>query len=129
MDVHGRDLAVSMLGDAPLPVVEAVPHDEDFYDFEARYQIGRTTFVCPADIGDELTARAQELATRAHETLGCRDFSRVDLMLDSKTGELFVLEINAIPGLTQTSLLPQAADEAGVSFDQMVSRILATADV
>ena len=127
--VHGRDLAVSMLGDEPLPVVEAVPNDEDFYDFEARYQIGRTTFVCPADIGDDLTERAQELATRAHETLGCRDFSRVDLMLDSETGELFVLEINAIPGLTGTSLLPQAADEAGIPFDEMVSRILATADV
>jgi D-alanine-D-alanine ligase len=127
--VHGRDLAVSILGDQPLPVVEAVPQEEDFYDFEARYQIGRTTFVCPADIGDELTARAQELAAQAHATLGCRDFSRVDLMLDDATGELFVLEINAIPGLTETSLLPQAADEAGISFDEMVSRVLATADV
>ena len=126
--VHGRDLAVSILDGVALPIVEAVPDEEDFYDFEARYQIGRTTFVCPAEIGDELTARAQSIALAAHAALGCRDFSRVDLMLDDAAGELFVLEINAIPGLTETSLLPQAADEAGIPFDQLVERILATAD-
>jgi D-alanine-D-alanine ligase len=125
--VHGRDLAVSILDGVALPIVEAVPDEEDFYDFEARYQIGRTTFVCPAEIGDELTARARSIALAAHEALGCRDFSRVDLMLDDASGELFVLEINAIPGLTETSLLPQAADEAGIPFDQLVERILATA--
>jgi D-alanine-D-alanine ligase len=122
--VAGRDLAVSILGDAPLPVVEAVPRDEDFYDFEARYEIGRTSFVCPADIGEEATARAQDLALSVHGLLGCRGFSRVDLMLERDSGELFVLEANAIPGLTETSLLPQAADAAGVSFDEAIERIL-----
>ena len=126
--VSGRDVAVSIIdtpeGPRPLPVVEAVPRDEDFYDFEARYEIGRTEFRCPADIGDEATARAHELAIAVHRLLGCRGFSRVDLMLEEATGELYVLEANAIPGLTETSLLPQAADAAGVAFDALVERIL-----
>jgi D-alanine-D-alanine ligase len=125
--VHGRELAVSILGDEPLPVVEAVPREEDFYDFEARYEIGRTEFVCPADIGAELTARTQELAVAAHEALGCSGFSRVDLMLDRDSCELTVLEVNAIPGLTETSLLPQAAEAAGIEFDALIARILETA--
>jgi len=127
--VHGHDLAVSILDGEPLPIVEAVPRDEDFYDFEARYEIGRTTFVCPAEIGDELTIEAQSLALAAHNALGCRGFTRVDLMLDEQTRALAVLEVNAIPGLTETSLLPQAADAAGISFDELVARLLATAPV
>ena len=121
--VHGRDLAVSVLDGEALPVVEAVPRDEDFYDFEARYEIGRTEFVCPAQLGDALTQRAQELALRAHDTLGCSGFSRVDLMLGGDD-ELAVLEVNAIPGLTETSLLPQAAEAAGIGFDDLVGRVL-----
>ena len=118
--VHGRELAVSILGDEPLPVVEAVPREEDFYDFAARYAIGRTAFVCPAQLGDALTERAQALALDVFRLLGCRGFARVDLMLDEGTGELYVLEVNAIPGLTETSLLPQAADAAGIGFDELV---------
>jgi D-alanine-D-alanine ligase len=125
--VAGRDLAVSILDGAALPIVEAVPQGDDFYDFEARYEIGRTAFVCPAELGPEVTARAQELALRAHEALGCGSFSRVDLMMDGETGALCVLEVNAIPGLTETSLLPQAADAAGIAFDQLMARILAPA--
>jgi D-alanine-D-alanine ligase len=121
--IDGRDLAVSILDDEPLPVVEAVPRDEGFYDFEARYEIGRTDFVCPADLADGLTEQAQELAGRTYRLLGCSAFARVDLMLDA-AGGLTVLEANPIPGLTETSLLPQAAEAAGVSFDELVGRIL-----
>jgi D-alanine-D-alanine ligase len=122
--VHGRELAVAVLGDEALPVVEAVPREEDFYDFSARYTIGRTSFVCPAQLGDELTIRAQALALDVCALLGCRGFARVDLMLEEATGDLFVLEANAIPGLTETSLLPQAAEAAGISFDAFVARVL-----
>jgi D-alanine-D-alanine ligase len=126
--VEGRDLAVSVVegpdGPQALPVVEAVPRDEDFYDFEARYEIGRTTFVCPAELPDGVTARAQELALQVYGLLGLYGFARVDLMLENETDELFVLEANAIPGLTPTSLLPQAAEAAGIGFDQLVGRIL-----
>jgi D-alanine-D-alanine ligase len=122
--VHGRELAVSVLGDEALPVVEAVPREEDFYDFSARYTIGRTAFVCPAELDEALTERAQGLALEVFRLLGCRGFARVDLMLEQATGELYVLEVNAIPGLTETSLLPQAAEAAGISFDALVGRIL-----
>jgi D-alanine-D-alanine ligase len=121
--VDGRDLAVSILADEPLPVVEAVPRDDEFYDFEARYEIGRTDFVCPASLPNGLTEQAQDLALRTYGLLGCSAFARVDLMLDA-AGELTVLEANPIPGLTETSLLPQAAEAAGISFDELVGRIL-----
>jgi D-alanine-D-alanine ligase len=124
--VHGRELAVSILGDEALPIVEAIPIGEDFYDFEARYEIGRTEFVCPAELDAEVTARAQALALEVHRLLGCRDLSRVDLMLD-RDGAPWVLEVNTVPGMTETSLLPQAADAAGVDFDELVGRILADA--
>jgi D-alanine-D-alanine ligase len=121
--VDGRDLAVSILDDEPLPVVEAVPRDDEFYDFEARYEIGRTDFVCPADLADGLTEQAHDVAVRTYRLLGCSGFARVDLMLDA-AGELTVLEANPIPGLTETSLLPQAAEAAGIPFDELVGRIL-----
>jgi D-alanine-D-alanine ligase len=122
--VAGRDLAVSIVDGAALPIVEAVPVEEDFYDFEARYEIGRTRFVCPAELGDEVTARAQSIALEAYRVLGLYGFGRVDLMLEEATGELYVLEANAIPGLTETSLLPQAADAGGLGFDAVVARVL-----
>jgi D-alanine-D-alanine ligase len=121
--VDGRDLAVSILDGEALPVVEAVPRDDEFYDFEARYEIGRTDFVCPAELPDGLTEAARDLALRTYRLLGCSAFARVDLMLDA-AGELTVLEANPIPGLTDTSLLPQAAEAAGISFDSLVGRIL-----
>ena len=140
--VAGRDLAVSIIeaadgsGPTALPVVEAVPRQEDFYDFEARYEIGRTTFVCPADLPDAVTRRAQELALAVYRLLGCYGFARVDLMLasgdgagpdDAEESAMYVLEVNPVPGLTETSLLPQAADAAGIGFDELIELILASA--
>ena len=123
--IAGRDLAVSLVDGDPLPIVEAIPHpDEDFYDFEARYTIGRTRFVCPADLPAEETARAQALARAAWDLFGCRGFARVDLMREGATGELVVLELEAIPGLTETSLLPQAAEAAGLGFDELIGRLV-----
>jgi D-alanine-D-alanine ligase len=137
--VAGRDLAVSVLdrdlaqagageprADA-LPVVEAVPREEEFYDYESRYEIGMTTFVCPAELAPETTARAQELAVRVYQLLGCRGVARIDLMLERDSDELWVLETNVVPGMTETSLLPQAADAAGIAFEQLVERVLASA--
>ena len=119
--VDGRELAVSVLGGEPLPVVEAIPADGDRYDFEARYEIGRTTFACPADLGGA-EAAVTEAALGAYEALGCSGFARVDLILGEDGPQL--LEVNAIPGLTDTSLLPQAAEAAGMSFERLVERIL-----
>jgi D-alanine-D-alanine ligase len=129
--VAGRDLAVSIIDEdgAPraLPIVEAVPEQEDFYDFEARYEIGRTRFVCPADLDESTAARASAIALEFYSLLGCSGFARVDLMLEAESEELFVLEADAIPGLTETSLLPQAADAAGIGFDELIGRIVAAA--
>jgi D-alanine-D-alanine ligase len=153
--VKGRDLAVSILGaeyrdTAPgegstggrdsadgelsggggplvLPIVEAIPREENFYNYESRYEIGMTTFVCPAELPAQVTARAQELALQTYRLLGCHGVARVDLMLDEASDELTVLETNVVPGLTETSLLPQAADAAGLDFDALVGRILASA--
>jgi D-alanine-D-alanine ligase len=120
--VDGRELAVSVLGDEPLPVVEVIPQAGDSYDFEARYEIGRTTFVCPAELTPEESSAVVEAALGAYRALGCSGFSRVDLILAADGPQ--VLEVNAIPGLTDTSLLPQAAEAAGMSFEQLVERIL-----
>jgi D-alanine-D-alanine ligase len=141
--VAGRDLAVSVLafpgegeageggasGEQPvaLPVVEAIPREEDFYNYESRYEIGMTTFVCPAELDEDTTARAQELAVEVYRLLGCHGVARVDLMHERDSGELWVLETNVVPGLTETSLLPLAADAAGVSFDELIERVLASA--
>jgi len=142
--IAGRDLAVSVIDGDPgpagdfshpspparaqaLPIVEAVPREEDFYDYESRYEIGMTTFVCPAELTAETTVQAQELAVRVYELLGCRGVARVDLMLERDSGELWVLEANVVPGMTETSLLPQAADAAGIGFEHLVERILAGA--
>ncbi|MDX6604071.1 MAG: D-alanine-D-alanine ligase [Solirubrobacterales bacterium] len=120
--VDGRELAVSVLGDEALPVVEAIPAEGDRYDFEARYEIGRTRFVCPAELDEEERHAVTEAALATYRALGCTGFARVDLILDGEGP--WVLEANAIPGLTDTSLLPQAAEAAGLAFEDLVERIL-----
>ena len=120
--VDGREMAVSVLGDEALPVVEAIPAEGDRYDFEARYEIGRTRFECPAALSDGERAAVVEAALGSYRALGLTGFARVDLILAADGP--WVLEANAIPGLTDTSLLPQAAEAAGMSFERLVERIL-----
>ncbi|MBV9311614.1 MAG: D-alanine--D-alanine ligase [Solirubrobacterales bacterium] len=126
--IPGRDLAVSIIDDGrgprALPIVEAVPVQEEFYDFEARYEFGRTKFSCPAQLPETLAEEAIGIALSVFETLGLAGFARVDLMLDAGTEQLYVLEADVIPGLTDTSLLPQSADAAGIGFEELVQRIL-----
>lgn len=139
--VQGRDLAVSVLDEPAsvgpasrgeglaraLPIVEAIPREEDFYSYESRYEIGKTTFVCPAELPREVERRARELALESYRLLGCHGYARVDLMLAADGEGLYVLEVNVVPGMTETSLLPQAADAAGIEFDELVERMLASA--
>ena len=121
--IEGRELAVSLLDSEPLPVVEVRPKEEDLFNYEARYEIGRTEYLCPADLTASQTAEVQEVARATYEALSCTGFARVDLMLDPDSGPQ-VLEANAIPGLTDTSLFPIAAEAAGIEFEQLVSRIV-----
>jgi D-alanine-D-alanine ligase len=123
-----RDLAVGVLdqGDGPrtLPVVEAVPQGRELYDFDARYTPGLTEFMVPADLGD-LEEPAHQVALEACRALGVRGFGRVDLILSA--AGLEVIDLPTIPGLTETSLLPMAAEAAGIGFDRLVDTILASA--
>jgi len=100
-----------------LPIVEIIPKRE-FFDFTAKYQKGLTDYIVPAQIDDEIKVRMQNLALEAHQALGCRDFSRVDIIL-SDEGIGYVLEVNTIPGFTATSLLPKAAKADNISFNQL----------
>jgi D-alanine-D-alanine ligase len=125
--IDGRELAVSLVEEdgAPraLPIVEAVPTDEDFFDFEARYEIGRTEYRCPPDLAPEEAEAVTEAARATWTVLGCEGFARADIMLPADGGPQ-VLEVNATPGLTETSLLPMACEAAGIGFDQFVERAL-----
>jgi D-alanine-D-alanine ligase len=120
--VSGRELAVSVLGDRVLPVVEAVPKESATFDFEARYEIGGASFTCPADLEPDQAAEVDRVALAAYRALGCSGFSRVDLILTGDGPRL--LEVNAIPGLTETSLFPQAAEAAGIDFVAMIGQML-----
>jgi len=120
--VSGRELAVSILAGDPLPPVEALPKEEDRFDYEARYEIGRTEYVCPAEIGAAEATAVADAAAAAYRALGCDGFGRVDLILADDGPE--VIEVNAIPGLTDTSLTPMAAEAAGIGFEQLCGRIV-----
>jgi D-alanine-D-alanine ligase len=126
--VPGRDLGVSIVEQdgepQALPIVEAVPQEHGRYDFEARYEIGRTRFVCPAELPEDVAEQARSLALATYRTLGCAGFARIDQMLHEDGERLFVLEANVVPGLTETSLLPQAAEAAGITFDALIARLL-----
>lgn len=126
--VDGRDLAVSLIDVdgalVALPVVEARPRERSFYDFEARYTPGATVFDAPADLPAAEAGEAQRLAVAACELLGLCGPVRIDLMLDAE-GSLWLLEANAVPGMTDTSLLPLAAEAAGIGFDELVETLLA----
>jgi D-alanine-D-alanine ligase len=119
--IEGRELAVSLLAGIALPAVEARPREEDRFSYEARYEIGRTDYVCPADLA-EAEGPVLDAALRTWDALGFDGFARVDLILGD--GGPQVLEANAIPGLTDTSLLPMAAEAAGMSFEDLCGRIL-----
>jgi len=122
--IPGTEITGSVLGnDSPqvLPLVEIVPAG-GFYDYHAKYTPGATEEIVPARIGEARAERARQLALAAHTVLGCRGFSRVDMI--AGRDEVYVLEVNSIPGLTDTSLVPRAAQAAGISFTQLVDKLI-----
>src|SRR5579864_2115497 len=126
--VSGRELTIGILGDQALPIIEIIPKG-GFYDFNTKYpflnpQAGASAeHVCPAEIDSALTKKIQELALAAFRALGLKVYGRVDVLLSDK-GEPFVLEVNTIPGMTEASLLPEAAAAAGISYPDLCVRIL-----
>ena len=115
--VKGRELTVGILDESALPVIEIIPK-KGFFDFEAKYRAGLTEYVVPAELDESFRQRVQEAALTAHKLLGCFGCSRVDIILNENNLP-YVLEVNTIPGMTATSLLPKAAGNIGIKFDQL----------
>jgi D-alanine-D-alanine ligase len=122
--IVGREVTVGVLDDLALPIIEVVP-EGGFYDYAAKYTAGRTQYLLPAPLPEPLTSRIQQAAVDVFRVLGCAGAARIDFMVRGE--EFFCLEANTIPGMTETSLLPKAAGAAGMSFDDLVERILAGA--
>jgi D-alanine-D-alanine ligase len=125
--VRGREFTVGMLGDDALPIIEIVA-PEGNYDYAAKYTSGMTEYLVPAPISQSLTERMKALAMETFRVLGGRDLGRVDFMVN-EAEELFILELNTIPGFTETSLLPKAARYSGLSFPDLCGRIMEMASV
>ncbi|HXM18153.1 MAG TPA: D-alanine--D-alanine ligase [Candidatus Tumulicola sp.] len=123
--VEGREFTVAILERRALPVVEITPHD-DFYTYHAKYTPGASTHTVPAMLPTALAQRMQDYALRFHHILGCRDYSRVDIVM-SVTNSLYVLECNTLPGLTPLSLFPEAAAAAGISYEELVDSLVRAA--
>jgi len=121
--VEGREFACGILGEQALPVVEILPTEDPFYTFDAKYKPGGSRHLVPAPIDEDLCARIQMLALSLHRLLGLRDWSRSDFML-SKEGRPYILEVNAVPGLTPTSLVPDACASLGISYEALIDRLL-----
>lgn len=120
--VPGREFSCGVLGEEALPIVEIIPTDE-FYSYDAKYKPGGSRHLVPAPIDHDLTLRLQTLALSVHRLLGLRDYSRADFIV-TKEGRPTILEINALPGMTPTSLLPDEASHAGISYEALVERLL-----
>ncbi|MDD5447659.1 MAG: D-alanine--D-alanine ligase [Actinomycetota bacterium] len=126
--IQGQEISVSILGtEEPVafPPVEIVPKS-GFFDFESRYTPGKTEYFAPARIDEKTLARVNDVALKAHKLLRCKDVSRVDMIVD-KSGIPYVLELNISPGMTETSLLPLAAEAAGIAFDELVEKLIRAA--
>ncbi len=124
--IDGLELTAGVIGNqhlTTLPVIEIIPgQGQDFFNYHAKYTPGATQEICPARIDPILAEKAQHWAVHAHRTLFCRDYSRTDMIL--KGQDIYVLETNTIPGMTPTSLLPLAARTAGISFSQLLDKLI-----
>ena len=120
--IMGREVTVGVVGEEVLPVIEVQPKSNT-YDYDSKYTQGATEYFCPADLSQERSYSIQQVGLKAFEAVGARDFGRVDIMLD-KFLNPYVLEVNTLPGMTETSLLPKAAAAAGMDFGQLCNRII-----
>jgi D-alanine-D-alanine ligase len=125
--IDGAEITCGILGDQALPLIR-IETDREFYDYEAKYILDTTRYLCPCGLPSGQELELQSLARRAFTILGCSGWGRVDFMLDN-SGKPYALEVNTVPGMTDHSLVPKAAKHAGMNFDELVLRILETADV
>jgi D-alanine-D-alanine ligase len=125
--IAGREIQVGILEDQAIGAIEIVPRNE-FYDFEAKYTDGMAEHIMPAPLSPDIYRKVNEAGEKAHRVLGCRGYSRVDFLV-TEEGDCYILEVNTLPGMTALSLLPEIAAAAGIGFEELVERILATAAV
>lgn len=124
--IEGREVTTGILNGEVLPVIEIVPRN-GFYNYRSKYTPGSTDYIIPARIGKQTVSKIQQLSIQAYHALGCEGVARVDLILSHQRNRPYVLEINTIPGMTETSLLPMAAEFAGITFEDLVEQIVLTA--
>lgn len=120
--IDGREFSVGVIDGKALPIVEIIPN-EGWYDYENKYKDGATTHVCPAELNEELTAKMQKIAEDAYEAIGCEPYARVDIMMD-RDEEMYCLEVNTLPGMTSTSLIPDEARAVGVDYPTLCENIV-----
>ena len=120
--IEGREITVSILGNDALPIIEIKPN-HGIYDYEAKYTQGASNYICPADISESKSDEIKDIALKTHKLLNCKVYSRVDFRLD-KNNECWLLEINTLPGMTETSLFPMAAKAKGLSFEDLIDKII-----
>lgn len=126
--IAGRELSVAVIGDEqkakPLPVIEIIPKISSWFDYKAKYEAGGSREVCPAEIPDNVKNKAQKFAVKIFKLIGCKDAARADFIWSKKNNKIYFLEINTIPGMTQTSLAPQAAKAAGMDFSEFLDKLI-----
>ncbi|MEA2084911.1 MAG: D-alanine--D-alanine ligase [Thermodesulfobacteriota bacterium] len=126
--IKGREITCGVIGNddlTALPVVEIIPGETyAFFDYQAKYQAGATTEICPAELSPELTRKAHSIGIAAHRALMLKGYSRSDMIVSDRDNEIYLLETNTIPGMTPTSLLPRSAEVFGLSFSQLIDRLL-----
>lgn len=120
--IPGKEITVGILGELTLPIIEILPSHE-MYDYNCKYTSGMSKYICPADLSSEITEKISEASLQIAKLLGCKHYCRVDFRLDNRDN-FYCLEVNTLPGMTSTSLVPKAAKVAGISFEQLIQRIL-----
>jgi len=120
--IPGREITVAILDNKPLPVVEIVP-EHGIYDYECKYTTGKSKYICPAELTPQQTKNVQQAGLKAFQALGCEGYARVDFRMNPD-GKFYCLEVNTLPGMTEHSLVPKAAQTAGISFSLLVDRIV-----
>ncbi|MGV6850678.1 MAG: D-alanine--D-alanine ligase [bacterium] len=125
--IIGDEYTVGILGEQVLPIIKIVPAT-GFYDYESKYQLDNTQYICPCDLSDSIQLQIQNLALKAYQLCGCKGWGRVDLIMN-RHNKPVLLEVNTTPGMTSHSLIPKAAHQAGIGFDQLVIRILESCEL
>lgn len=124
--IKGREFTVTVVDNPPeaLAVIEIIPQVSDFYDYKAKYEDGGSKHVCPADLPDDARKKIQAYAVKVFKSLDCKDLARADFIWDENTKDFYFIDINTIPGMTKTSLAPEAAKASGMEFGEFLDRLI-----